>query len=91
MSTGSKGGLAALGPVAGGVAGEFFEQRAEALPGDDVTQLEGAYGLGCHGLFVLNGGEQSAAPFCFAVTLHRPFDGSRLCSMKALSGEMWFP
>ena len=88
---GVEGGLTALSPVAGGVAGEFFEQRAETLPGDDVTQFEDASGLGCHGLFVLNGGEQSATPFCFAVTLHHPFYGSRLCSMKALPGEMRFP
>jgi hypothetical protein len=40
---------------------------------------------------VLNGGEQSAASFCLAVTLHRPFGGSRLCLAKALPGEMRFP
>ena len=66
--------------MAGGVAGEFFEQRTEAFPGNDVTQLEGAGGLGCHGLFVFNGGKQSAAPFCLVVTLHaRSLRISLLC------------
>ena len=70
MSTGSNGGLPPLAPVARGVAGKFFEQRAEALPWDNLAQLEDAGGLAGHGLFVLDGAEQSAPAFCLAIALH---------------------
>ncbi len=73
--------LASLGPVAGGVADEFFEQRVEALPGNDVAQHEDASGFGSNSLLALNGREQSAASFCLVVTLHGPFK-ARVCVQK---------
>jgi hypothetical protein len=65
--------FASLSPVASGVAGELFEQRAKALPGDDVSQLEDANGFGGDGPLVFNGEEQAAASFYLAVAIHRPF------------------
>ncbi len=86
-----KGWLAALGPVARGAAGELFEQRAEALPSNDIAHFEDASGFSGDGLLVLNGGKQSAAPFCLAVTLHGLHYRSSLRSMKVMPGEMGFP
>ncbi|MFZ4595586.1 MAG: hypothetical protein ACOYOF_15105 [Verrucomicrobiaceae bacterium] len=73
MSTGSKGGLAAFAPVARGVAGELFELRAEALPGNEVAQLEDAGAFGGNGLLVLNGAEESSSTLGLAVAFHASF------------------
>lgn len=84
---GVEGRLVALLPVACGVAGEFFEQRTEALPGNDITQLEDAGAFGGHGLLVLDGAEA----FGLAVAFHAPSHGASTSMMKALPGEMRFP
>ena len=49
--------LASLAPVARGVASELFEQRAEALPRDEVAQFQDAGGFSGHRLLVLKGAE----------------------------------
>ena len=87
---GVEGGLAALLPIARGVAGEVFEQRAEALPGDEVAQLEDAAGLGGDGLFVLNGAEESSSSFGLAVAFHGSLHRSSLRLMKAGPRENGF-
>ena len=67
---GVEGWFAALAPVAAGIAGEIFEQRAHALPWDEVAQLEDAGGLAGHGLPVPDGAEQSSSPSGPAIAFH---------------------
>jgi hypothetical protein len=67
---GVEGRLATFAPVARGVAGEVFKQRAEALPGDEVAQLEDAGAFGGHGPLVLNGAEESSSSLGLAVAFH---------------------
>ncbi len=67
---GVEGGLAAFAPIARGVAGEVFEQRAEALPRDEVAQLEDARAFGGHGLLVLDGAQEPSSAFGLAIAFH---------------------
>jgi len=46
--------VATLLPVAQGVTGEFFEQRAEAFPRNDIAQFMDAIAFGGDGLFVFD-------------------------------------
>jgi hypothetical protein len=88
---GGEGWFAALFPVARGLAGEFFEQRAEALPGDDVAQLEDAGACGGDGLLVFAGAEESSSSFGLALAFRAPLHGSQISPMKVALGEMRFP
>jgi hypothetical protein len=55
---------------------EFFEQRPEALPRDEIMQLGNAGNFAGHGLVVLNGAEQSSSSFGLAVAFHHGPCGS---------------
>jgi hypothetical protein len=51
--------VATLLPVAHGVTGEPFEQRAEAFPRNDIAQLMDASAFGGDGLFVFDVAEKA--------------------------------
>ncbi|MFZ4595514.1 MAG: hypothetical protein ACOYOF_14745, partial [Verrucomicrobiaceae bacterium] len=71
--TSPRRGLAGFAPVARGVAGELFEHRAEALPRDEVAQLEDAGAYGGNGLLVLNGAKESSSSLGLAVAFYASY------------------